>query len=54
MAIDTFKESLKFQATEKEANKQQMTEWQENSSELVWKGPQHSCESSDTNTGEGI
>ena len=30
-----FKESLKFQATEKEANKQQTAERQENSSELV-------------------
>jgi len=35
MAIDTFKESLQFQATEKEASKQQPTERQGNSSELV-------------------
>lgn len=54
MALGMFKESLKFQATEKEASKQQTTERQENSSELVWKGPQLSCESSDTNTGGGI
>lgn len=30
MALGMFKESLKFQATEKEANKQQTTEWQGN------------------------
>lgn len=42
MALDMFKESLKFQAAEKEANQQQTAEQQEDSSELVWKGPQHS------------
>lgn len=54
MALDMFKESLKFQAAEKEANQQQTAEQQEDSSELVWKGPQHSCESSATDTGRGV
>lgn len=35
MATGMFRESVTFPATEKEANKQQTTEQQENSSELV-------------------